>query len=156
HRARADAADRTRDASFDRVRRRGEYHPLAMPRLLAKVPMRSITAALVVVLLGIAVSRMAAAPDSADVLPWNRKPMSWAVQIAPAGEPGPRLVISGRIMGKGDVPMPNVTMYAYHADAHGLYWRLGDEPYVNRLSAVLRSDAQGEYLIRTIVPGLYE
>jgi protocatechuate 3,4-dioxygenase beta subunit len=109
-------------------------------------------------ILGGAVTRLSGAPsDSTGVpLPWNRKPTSWAIDIAPADEPGARMVISGRVLGKDDVPLPSITMYAYHADANGRYWREGDPPNVNRLGGVLRTNAAGEYLIRTIVPGQYE
>jgi len=79
------------------------------------VPTRSIP--LILALLASA----AHAPDSTKaVLPWSA-PTSWDVEIASESEPGPRLVISGRLFGLDSLPVANAKLYAYHADGEGRY-----------------------------------
>jgi protocatechuate 3,4-dioxygenase beta subunit len=90
------------------------------------------------------------------VLPWNREPKSWIVDLAPPGEPGPRFSMFGHVIGLDGRPAANVTVYAYHADSSGSYWPKGAEPYVNRLGAVLRTNSAGAYWIRSVLPGQYE
>ena len=109
------------------------------------------------------------------ILPWARTPKSWDVDLAPADEPGPRLEMSGRVLGQRDrLPdlflrpamthappsgdehaVPGVRVYAYHADARGYYALPGEARFGERIAGVLRTNRNGEYRIRTIVPGQY-
>lgn len=42
--------------------------------------------------------------------------------IAPKSEPGERLVLTATVYGReGKAPLPNVTLFAYHTDATGVY-----------------------------------
>jgi hypothetical protein len=111
------------------------------------VPARSIP--LILALLASA----AHAPNSTKaVLPWS-SPKSWDVEIASESEPGPRLVISGRLFGLDSLPVANAKLYAYHADGEGRY-ALTPHSF-NRIAGVVRTNERGEYRIRTIVPGQY-
>ena len=83
-----------------------------------------------------------------------------SVSVAPADEPGKRMVISGRILKKdGKTPYPNVLLYVYHANDKGIYARKGSETGIHRwhghLHGWLRTDAQGRYEIRSIRPASY-
>ena len=98
-----------------------------------------------------------ASPARADstkaVLPWG-PPRSWDVEIASGSEPGPRLVISGRLLGLDSLPMVHAKLYVYHADGEGRY-TLRPHSF-NRIAGVLKTNERGEYRVRTIVPGQYE
>ena len=81
--------------------------------------------------------------------------------IAPAGEPGEPLVISGTVYKEdGRTPAEGIIVYAYHTNAAGIYpkrtpndgtpqWRHG------YLRGWMRTDADGHYEFRTIKPGPY-
>jgi protocatechuate 3,4-dioxygenase beta subunit len=77
--------------------------------------------------------------------------------VAPASEPGERLVVSGTVFAAdGKTPIPGASLYVYQTDAKGHY-RV-DDPMGNRnprLFALLRSDAGGKYSYRTIRPASY-
>jgi protocatechuate 3,4-dioxygenase beta subunit len=96
-------------------------------------------------LLAVEPSRVAPkdAPSSADV--------------APAGEPGPRLEVSGVVYAAdGRTPVASASVYVYQTDARGYY--RPDDAMGNRnprLMALLRTDGQGRYSYRTIRPGSY-
>jgi protocatechuate 3,4-dioxygenase beta subunit len=74
--------------------------------------------------------------------------------IAPASEPGQRLVVSGTVYAPdGVTPAPGVIVYAYQTDASGEYHN--DAQRVARLHGWAKSDAAGRYEFRTIHPGAY-
>jgi protocatechuate 3,4-dioxygenase beta subunit len=73
--------------------------------------------------------------------------LSSRIQIAPRGEPGERLIVTGR------TSVPGVEIFAYHTDAHGEYRR--SLAGVARLHGRLRTAADGTYSIDTIKPGAY-
>lgn len=76
--------------------------------------------------------------------------------IAGRGEPGERMVVTGRALDRGQ-PAAGVSIYAFHADAEGLYTRDGRNSDENaRLFATLRTDAEGRYRYETIRPGGYD
>jgi hypothetical protein len=75
----------------------------------------------------------------------------WDVQLSPESEPGERLVIEGRVLGKDGKPDRDVQLFAYHADAKGVYSARGEEK--PRIAGVLRPNVLGEFRIRTIMPG---
>jgi protocatechuate 3,4-dioxygenase beta subunit len=82
------------------------------------------------------------------------------VRIAPANEPGERLVVSGRLLRKdGRTPASGIVLYAYHTNAKGIYPRRGDETGNGQrhgyLRGWLKTDAQGRYRIESIRPGGY-
>ena len=77
--------------------------------------------------------------------------------VAPAGEPGSTVVISGIVYGPdGRTPLRNASVYVYQTDARGYYApndpRASDNP---RLRGYMRTDANGRYEFRTIRPGSY-
>ena len=76
--------------------------------------------------------------------------------IAGRDERGERLVVTGRALDRGR-PVAGVSIYAFHADADGLYTRDGRNSDENaRLFAALRTDAEGRYRYETIRPGGYD
>jgi protocatechuate 3,4-dioxygenase beta subunit len=85
----------------------------------------------------------ASAPSSADV--------------APAGEPGQRLEVSGVVYAADSkTAVASASVYVYQTDARGYY--RPDDAMGNRdprLKALLRTDAEGRYSYRTIRPGSY-
>jgi protocatechuate 3,4-dioxygenase beta subunit len=80
-----------------------------------------------------------------------------SAEVAPSGEPGERLEVSGVVYAvDGRTPIVGASVYVYQTDARG-YYRPEDamgnrDP---RLRALLRTDAQGRYSYRTIRPGSY-
>jgi protocatechuate 3,4-dioxygenase beta subunit len=78
------------------------------------------------------------------------------VTIADSTEPGTRLLVSGRVLGPDNRPIPGASIYVYHTDQKGEYVRGSnagmDRP---RLFGYLRSDAQGRYAFATIRPAPY-
>jgi protocatechuate 3,4-dioxygenase, beta subunit len=79
------------------------------------------------------------------------------ITMAPAGEPGTPLAISGIVYAAdGRTPVRNASIYVYQTDARGYYApdnpRASDHP---RLRGYLRTDANGRYEFRTIRPGSY-
>ena len=78
------------------------------------------------------------------------------ITIAPESEPGSRLTVSGRVLGRDDRPLAGASIYVYHTDAKGQYvpgTTGGSER--PRLFGYLRSDARGSYSFSTIRPGSY-
>lgn len=76
--------------------------------------------------------------------------------IAGRDERGERLVVTGRALDQGR-PVASVSIYAFHADADGLYTRDGRNSDENaRLFATLRTDAEGRYRYETIRPRGYD
>jgi protocatechuate 3,4-dioxygenase beta subunit len=76
--------------------------------------------------------------------------------VAPAGEPGQRLLVTGTIVGTdGKTPLPNMRLSVYHTDNDGYYSRPVDDSRNARLRGTLVTDASGRYEIRTIWPGHY-
>src|SRR5688572_8400932 len=68
-----------------------------------------------------------------------------SVVIAGPGEPGERLVVTGRVL-DGRSPITGVSIYAFHADMKGLYERDGLQRGLDpRLFGAMRSDESGRY-----------
>lgn len=85
---------------------------------------------------------------------WQGGDAPSAIVIAPASEPGERLVVQGRVFAPdGVTPAGGVVLYAYHTDESGRYGRLGG--LAPRLRGWMRTDAEGRYEYRTIRPGTY-
>ena len=80
-----------------------------------------------------------------------------SADVAPAGEPGERLEVSGVVYAAdGRTPIAGASVYVYQTDARG-YYRPEDAMGNRnpRLMAVLRTDDRGRYSYRTIRPGSY-
>lgn len=75
--------------------------------------------------------------------------------IAPRGEPGDRLIVTGQVFAPdGVTPAAGVTVYAYQTDATGHY--LSDpRTRVARLHGWAKTDARGRFEFQTIRPGAY-
>src|SRR5215468_3616511 len=74
--------------------------------------------------------------------------------IAPATEPGQRLIITGQVFAPdGTTPASGVIVYAYQTDATGEYHN--DSSRTARLHGRAKTDAQGRFEFRTIHPGAY-
>ncbi len=86
--------------------------------------------------------------------------LSATARIAPVGEPGQPLVVSGVVVDSdGRTPASGVVVYAYHPDANGFYRRVGqardageEQP---RLRGWARTDRSGHFEFTTIMPGHY-
>jgi protocatechuate 3,4-dioxygenase beta subunit len=77
-------------------------------------------------------------------------------RIAPAGEPGPPLVIRGRVFRRdGKTPAPGISVFAYHTDRAGLYHEPSKGPHVWRLRGWAVTDADGRLIFDTIRPAPY-
>jgi protocatechuate 3,4-dioxygenase beta subunit len=86
--------------------------------------------------------------------------LSWRAVIPPSGEPGERLVLTGRVVqSDGVTPAPGVVIYVHHTSAAGVYPRRGDERGWGRRHGYLRAwvvtNAAGEYRFETIRPAPY-
>lgn len=74
--------------------------------------------------------------------------------LAPPGEPGPRLVVRGRLFAPdGQRPAAGAIVYAYQTDATGVYNPDRNAP--PRLRAFMKTDADGRFEYDTIRPGSY-
>ena len=87
-------------------------------------------------------------------------PLTWEARIAPSGEPGTPLVVTGVVYRPdGRTPASGVLVYAYHTNAAGIYPRRGGETGSARqhgyLRGWLRTDARGRYRFTTIRPAPY-
>jgi Dioxygenase len=87
----------------------------------------------------------------------DRTPTTWDIVVAPANEPGEPFELTGRVLNAADrKPLADVSVYVYHADLRGRYNAKGDESGEPRLCGVLRTNARGEYRVRTKLPGGYD
>jgi protocatechuate 3,4-dioxygenase beta subunit len=81
------------------------------------------------------------------------------IVIAGPNEPGARLIITGRVVGRDGKPRGGVVIEAHHTDASGIYLAegaRGPNPKVAaRLFGRLATAADGTYQIDTIRPGSY-
>jgi protocatechuate 3,4-dioxygenase beta subunit len=80
-------------------------------------------------------------------------------RIAPVGEPGTPLVLTGRVLGPDGAPVPGTIVYAYHTNAQGIYPRPARRDSESYLQGTLRGwarvDEAGRYRFETIRPGPY-
>lgn len=76
-------------------------------------------------------------------------------QITSDAEPGRPLVIRGHVFAPdGRTPVQGVTVYAYNTDAAG-YYGFDRKEYPPRLYGWMKTDAAGQFELRTIYPGHY-
>ncbi len=110
--------------------------------------------ALAVLALGAALAGCAKHAAQTDVPCRDRKPESSDIVIAPPGEPGERLEVTGAVYRRGRAgAVAGVTIYAYHSDSTGSYTRSSGGRFNPRLCGILRTDSLDRYRIRTIMPG---
>jgi hypothetical protein len=81
-------------------------------------------------------------------------------RLAPIGEPGEPLVLTGRTLDEDGLPRSGVIVYAFQTDHTGVYpaarpSRSTMSQSQGRLRAWVRTDAQGRYTFDTIRPGGY-
>ena len=76
--------------------------------------------------------------------------------VAPKGEPGQPLRVSGVVVESDGSPIGGASLYVYQTDHEGYY---GVKPASDnrnpRLKLFLRSDAQGRWAFETVKPGSY-
>ena len=76
--------------------------------------------------------------------------------VAPKGEPGQPLHVSGVVVEPDGSPIGGASLYVYQTDHEGYY---GVKPASDnrnpRLKLFLRSDAQGRWAFETVKPGSY-
>ncbi len=82
------------------------------------------------------------------------------VQLASAGEPGERMILTGRVLAAdGATPAAGVVIYAHHTNHAGLYANGSNETVWSRRHGRLRgwavTGADGRYTFRTIKPAIY-
>ncbi len=81
--------------------------------------------------------------------------ISSCAQIADEHEPGRRLVVHGRVFAPdGRTSLEGIVVYAYNTDAAG-YYGPDRKEYPPRLYGWMRTDAAGQFELRTIYPGHY-
>ena len=77
-------------------------------------------------------------------------------RVAPQGEPGQPLQVSGVVVGADGAPIAGASLYVYQTDHEGYY---GVKPASDnrnpRLKLFLRSDAKGGWSFDTVKPGSY-
>lgn len=83
------------------------------------------------------------------------RPPGPSLTLAPAGEPGERLVVTGRVVTRERKPVAGIAIVVYQADAGGSYGNHPENPRHARLSGTLVTDSLGRYEVRTIRPGGY-
>lgn len=85
--------------------------------------------------------------------------LTHVMRIVDRSEKGEPLVIAGQLKSTDGKPMANVMLYAYQTDITGEYTKKGDEKGIQRFHGRLhgwcRTNANGEYEIRTIRPASY-
>jgi len=74
-------------------------------------------------------------------------------EIAPADEPGERMIIEGTVRTLAGEPAKGIVVYAYHTDAGGVYPR--GKTRHGRLRGWAQTDEDGSYRFDTIRPGAY-
>jgi protocatechuate 3,4-dioxygenase beta subunit len=77
-------------------------------------------------------------------------------RVAPPGEPGQPLHVSGVVVGPDGAPISGASLYVYQTDREGYYGLKPASDNRNpRLKLFLRSDAKGAWAFDTIKPGSY-
>ncbi|MFN6964700.1 MAG: hypothetical protein ACK4S4_13165 [Pyrinomonadaceae bacterium] len=71
----------------------------------------------------------------------------------PGDEP-PSLVVSGTVYNADGTPAPNILIYLYHTDVHGIYGRAGEHRH-GKYRGWLLTDEKGRYEFTTIMPASY-
>ena len=64
--------------------------------------------------------------------------------------PGPRVLIRGRVLGPDGQPLPQTTLDYWQNAANGMYWQQDPEQPTDNLRCQLRVDAEGGFQIATV------
>jgi len=81
--------------------------------------------------------------------------LTWRTRIAGADEPGQPLIVTGGVFAPdGKTAASGVTVYAYNTDAQGYYGENQAE-FPPRLYGWTKTDTDGRFELRTILPGCY-
>ena len=116
--------------------------------------MRGAWRTLVGIALGVALVSCARSANRAHDIPCrDRKPESSDITIVGPEEPGDRLEVTGGVYHVRGRAVAGATVYVYHSDSDGQYSRNGQGYEGPRLCGILRTDAQGQFRIRTVMPG---
>ena len=88
------------------------------------------------------------------------KGLGWSTAVAPKGEPGDRMIVSGIVyQSDGKTPAPGVIVYVHQTNAEGVYPKRGGETGWGRrhgyLRAWVKTNEKGQYRFETIRPGTY-
>ena len=80
------------------------------------------------------------------------------IMIAPADEPGDRLIINVTVTNKqSGEPIPDAEVYLYQANASGEYHPSDpNDESTAKLSGIITAGKDGTFVIKTILPGEYE
>jgi protocatechuate 3,4-dioxygenase beta subunit len=93
-----------------------------------------------------------------EVAPFPDPPpdVSETAMVAPANEPGERLVITGTVYrSDGKTPYSGLILYLYQTDATGVYNTTDRSWKRPRLHGWVKTDKDGRYKINTVKPGSY-
>jgi protocatechuate 3,4-dioxygenase beta subunit len=108
------------------------------------------------IMLGIILSVLLSIPVIAGEQEEKEKKPSRKAVIAPADEPGERMIISGTVYAPdGKTPQEGIKIYVYHTDAEGYYSKEFNSSRNARLNGAMVSDSLGRYEYETIRPGPY-
>ncbi len=81
--------------------------------------------------------------------------LSSRTRIVPQNEPGEKLIIEGQVFKpESNTPAEGITVYAYNTDAEG-YYGADHKEYPPRLYGWIKTDIEGRFELRTILPGHY-
>jgi protocatechuate 3,4-dioxygenase beta subunit len=109
--------------------------------------------ALHALLLGLSLAAVTIAAQSVHEAPPNAPAHG---RVAPAGEPGQPLTVTGVVVDPDGAPIAGASLYVYQTDHEGYY---GVKPASDnrnpRLKLYLRSDAKGAWAFDTVKPGSY-
>jgi protocatechuate 3,4-dioxygenase beta subunit len=76
-------------------------------------------------------------------------------RLTAQGEPGQPLIVSGQVFAPtGEQPAAGVTVYAYNTDTEGYYGE-NQREFPPRIYGWMKTDADGRFEVRTILPGHY-
>jgi len=109
-------------------------------------------------MLGVIEARTAANAQTAKDVTDAPARLTSSSRIAPAGEPGTPLVVSGIVVGEdGKTPLAGVVVYAYHTDDSGHYRNDGTGAGEGspRLRGWAKTDSRGHFEFATIKPAPY-
>lgn len=120
-----------------------------MPNFRSVSALRASSAAAIFVL----ISCSAAEPDSSARVP-PPEPASTAI-LCHADEPGPRLLISGRVLDEQGRPRPGAMVTAYNTDRSGLYNPRQSPTRSPRIAGTVACDSAGRFQFLTVKPAPY-
>jgi len=86
----------------------------------------------------------------------NAENLSSRIALAPADEPGERIIITGTVYEKDSItPVKDAVLYFHQTDLRGIYSDEKCGAGCPKLEGYLKTDANGGYEISTIKPGHY-